>query len=75
MAVPKKKTSKSVTKTRHKAYVQKQNKKLSDRVSIVACSNCAAAKLNHVVCPECGYYNGKQVLDTNKSSDITTIKA
>ena len=26
------------------------------------CPNCGANRLNHRVCPSCGYYNGKQVL-------------
>ena len=25
------------------------------------CSNCGELKLNHRVCPTCGFYNGKQV--------------
>lgn len=25
------------------------------------CSNCGAAKRAHRVCPECGYYGGRQV--------------
>ncbi len=26
------------------------------------CSNCAASILYHRVCPECGFYRGKQVI-------------
>lgn len=26
------------------------------------CSNCGELKLNHRVCPSCGYYNKKQVV-------------
>lgn len=26
------------------------------------CPNCGAAKLNHMACPECGYYNGRKVI-------------
>ena len=76
MAVPKKKTSKSRTRTRHSAYVQKQVNKISNKVNVVECSNCGANKLNHRVCKSCGFYAGKQILDNSKKIDeITTIKA
>ena len=74
MAVPKKKTSKGVTKTRHKAYVQKQVAKLQ-KLSLVTCKKCSEIVRNHNVCKYCGYYNGKQIIDTASKSDITTIKA
>lgn len=28
---------------------------------MVVCSNCGELKLNHRVCPTCGYYDGKLV--------------
>lgn len=27
------------------------------------CSNCGSAVLYHHVCPECGYYRGKQAIE------------
>ena len=76
MAVPKKKTSKSRTRTRHSAYVQKQVNKITKKVNLVSCSNCGATKLNHRVCQACGFYAGKQIIDNSKKIDkITTIKA
>ena len=27
-----------------------------------ACSNCGEAKLQHRVCPSCGYYNGRSII-------------
>ena len=76
MAVPKKNTSKSRTRTRHSAYVQKQVNKISNKVNLFTCSNCGAYKLNHRVCKACGFYAGKQVIDNSKKIDkITTIKA
>ena len=27
------------------------------------CPNCLEAKLSHRVCPHCGYYKGKQVIE------------
>lgn len=53
--VPKKKTSKSKRDMRrsHHALVVP---------NLVDCPNCHAKKLQHHVCNECGYYDGKQVL-------------
>ena len=31
--------------------------------SMMVCPNCGEVKLAHVVCKECGYYDGKQVLE------------
>ncbi|RIK52485.1 MAG: 50S ribosomal protein L32 [Chloroflexi bacterium] len=30
---------------------------------LVQCSHCKAMMLPHRVCPQCGYYKGRQVLD------------
>jgi large subunit ribosomal protein L32 len=30
----------------------------------VVCPQCQAAKLSHIACSECGYYNGRRVLAT-----------
>jgi len=30
--------------------------------SSVVCSNCGQLKPNHVACPKCGFYRGRQVL-------------
>lgn len=30
---------------------------------MVVCSNCGEYKLAHRVCPVCGYYNGRQVVE------------
>jgi len=32
-----------------------------------ACSNCGEMKLNHSVCPSCGFYDGKSVILPKKS--------
>jgi large subunit ribosomal protein L32 len=31
------------------------------------CSNCGEMKLNHSVCPACGFYDGKSVILPKKS--------
>lgn len=33
------------------------------RVTTVACPNCQQPKLPHRVCPKCGYYGGRQVIE------------
>lgn len=30
--------------------------------TLTKCSNCGTAVIYHTICPECGYYRGKQVL-------------
>ncbi|MEE9192296.1 MAG: 50S ribosomal protein L32 [Candidatus Aerophobetes bacterium] len=55
MGVPKKKTSRS--KRGHRQVRQKLS-----LFSLSHCPQCKAPKLPHFVCPECGYYKGKQVV-------------
>ncbi len=56
MAVPKRRTSKTVKNQR------RTHKKMTAPV-VSSCPNCGEMKRNHRVCSECGYYAGKQVLD------------
>ena len=53
--VPKKKTSKSKRDMRrsHHALVAP---------NLVECPQCHSKKLQHHICPSCGYYAGRQVL-------------
>jgi large subunit ribosomal protein L32 len=55
MAVPKTKKSKMRVRQR-KAHIK------ADVAQIGKCSNCGAPKRAHRVCPECGFYDGKQVV-------------
>ena len=32
----------------------------------VACSNCGSMRLPHTVCPKCGFYNGREVIQVKK---------
>ncbi|WP_419920681.1 50S ribosomal protein L32 [Candidatus Poriferisodalis sp.] len=57
MAVPKKKTSKSKTRSRRAAAWR-----LSEAPRSV-CPRCNSAKLPHRVCGQCGWYAGRQALD------------
>jgi large subunit ribosomal protein L32 len=55
MGVPKRKTSRS----------RRGNRRSHDRVAAakpVLCPNCGEAHLSHHVCPECGYYDGEEII-------------
>ena len=56
MAVPKRKTSKA------KRDARRANWKLSVP-GIVECPQCHEAVMPHHVCPTCGFYKGKQVVN------------
>ncbi len=56
MALPKRrhsKTRRDKKKTHKKASIASLNK----------CKHCGRMKKSHTVCPYCGYYNGKQVIE------------
>lgn len=57
MAVPKRKTSKSRRDMRRSSHW-----KLS-LPGMVECPQCHQYKLAHRVCKQCGYYNGRQVVN------------
>jgi len=61
MAVPKQKVSK-----------QRRNKRVASSWTIstptlVECPNCHELKATHQVCKSCGYYDGKQVVNLEKT--------
>lgn len=55
MAVPKRRTSKTVTKQR------RTHKKLQVP-GMNECDNCGELKLAHRICNSCGHYKGKEVV-------------
>lgn len=59
MAVQKSKKSKMKTNSRFSS-----NSKLT-APNLVECPQCHELKAAHRVCPKCGYYDGKQVVDTS----------
>ena len=59
MAVPKKKTSKSKSRSRRASAWKLGMPPRS------VCPRCGAAKLPHVVCAACGWYKGRQALDVD----------
>lgn len=56
MAVPKRKTSKSKARSRKRSH----SKPLA---ATGLCTECGAPRELHRVCPSCGYYGGKQVMN------------
>ncbi|MDR3123010.1 MAG: 50S ribosomal protein L32 [Treponema sp.] len=59
MAVPRSKTSKARTSRR-----QSINMKLT-APALIECGGCGNRILLHRVCPKCGVYRGKQVINPN----------
>lgn len=37
-------------------------------LSLVQCPQCRSARLPHRVCPTCGYYNGREVVPTDRTN-------
>lgn len=58
MPVPKRKTGRSVTRSR-RAHDSLETPAAS------VCPQCHQPKLPHHVCPACGYYKGKEVVETD----------
>lgn len=56
MAVPKRKTSRT---RRDRRRAQKKTK----APNMVECPQCREMKIPHRVCPNCGSYKGKEVID------------
>ena len=58
MAVPKKKTSKAKSRSRRASAWQLAPPRSE-------CPQCHQAKLPHVVCPNCGWYGGRQAIEVD----------
>jgi large subunit ribosomal protein L32 len=56
MAVPKRKMSRSNTRSRRSQWK-------ATPVATVACPTCKQPTLPHTVCSECGNYDGRRVLE------------
>jgi large subunit ribosomal protein L32 len=59
VAVPKKKTSKAKTRMR------RASSWTLDAPPRSVCPQCNHAKLPHVVCPNCGWYGGRQAIEVD----------
>ena len=58
MAVPKKKMSRMRTRRRKAMWK-------ASRPTLSTCPQCKSAKMPHRACPNCGMYNGREVVDTD----------
>jgi large subunit ribosomal protein L32 len=47
--------------------------KLSPK-NLVVCTKCGANIKAHIACPKCGFYKGKEVVDTMKKINKKTAK-
>lgn len=56
MAVPKRRKSKS------KRDMRRSQWKLS-AINVITCPNCMEPMLPHHICPSCGYYKGRQIIE------------
>lgn len=61
MALPKRRHS------RTRGRKRRTNWKLS-MPNVVACPHCHQARLPHHICPSCGYYDGRKVIDTGQGA-------
>ncbi|HCH74999.1 MAG TPA: 50S ribosomal protein L32 [Clostridiales bacterium] len=64
MAVQKSKKSQSKTSSR---FAQWKNSLATP--NLAECPQCHELKASHKVCPKCGYYDGKQVIDVDKKKE------
>ena len=63
MPVPKKKTSKTVTRQRRSHHALKG-------INLSTCPNCGAPKLSHSVCESCGTYKGRVIPQKFLKNDL-----
>ncbi|MBT5856116.1 50S ribosomal protein L32 [bacterium] len=64
MAVPKKKRSKSRTRTKKANWTV-------ELPNLRACPSCGIKTVSHRACPECGQYKGRQVLQIKTKTPKT----
>lgn len=67
--VPKRKMSKTGSKTRFASYKVKHITRIKNELHLTECGKCGAMKKVHHVCEACGTYKGRPVLDTKSGDD------
>lgn len=72
---PKKKISKSTSRTRHATWETINLKAMTSKYQISKCTNCGSKKLAYRVCPSCWYYKGKQVITIKAKGNTKVIDA
>lgn len=38
-----------------------------EAITVVTCSNCGEVRPSHTVCPNCGFYQGREVISMEKN--------
>ena len=66
--VPSKKQASSSTGSRWGSYVRKQRVKLKNKITLGSCGNCGAKKMAHFVCPDCGWYGERKIIETKSTT-------
>ncbi|MFQ5697722.1 MAG: 50S ribosomal protein L32 [Myxococcota bacterium] len=59
MAVPKKRKSKAKTRSGRSHHALRAP-------GLSSCSHCGALREPHRTCPECGFYNGRQIVEMDR---------
>ncbi|MBI4431395.1 MAG: 50S ribosomal protein L32 [Candidatus Omnitrophica bacterium] len=67
MAHPKRKHSNTRTRKR-------RSQDFLTSVGVGVCSNCGTAVMPHRICPNCGYYRGRQVITVMKPDSAAKEK-
>lgn len=62
MAVPQRRTSKTRKRLRRSHLALQET-------TLTTCKNCGAQIRPHRVCPECGFYRGRQVITVKNSNN------
>ncbi len=65
MAVPKQRKTKS-RRNQRRMHIHLK------KPSLASCSKCKEQKLTHAVCPTCGYYKNREVIDMMKDTKKET---
>jgi large subunit ribosomal protein L32 len=58
-------------KRRHSA-IRRDKRRANDFITapnLTTCSHCGAPILPHHICPECGYYRGKQAIEIGNAAE------
>lgn len=48
---------------------QRRANQALDSINLSKCGHCGEQKLPHKICANCGYYNGKQIIDVLRKLD------
>ena len=65
MAVPKDKTSHARSASRRSQWIRTVGRKNN----VILCAHCGEPTLAYHVCPECGYYNGREVIKIEEKEE------